>query len=544
MDLRLKSLLKGLPRAVLDRRDENLLFPLGYQHYRRQDFERGQPIRLRRQPPAVDRRELASALASANTAYGHPRAEELAQRLADPATRVVVSGQQPGLFGGPLYTLTKMVAAVRWVEALEASDESAVAVFWVATEDHDFSEASQVVVPGRREPAAFDLGPDPAPLVPLGMRTLGPGVDQVLGALGELGQGYDAWLATLARWYRPDARFGEAFCRLMVHLLGSRTPLLLDAMSPTLKALERPFLRRLVERRHEVEEALLGRDELVRESGHELQVTPQPGTSPLFLYRRERRRIRWDGPDRFGLRGTPAEASRDSEPVADLLRLIEDNPSVVSPGVLARPAIQDAVLGTSLQLLGPGEMAYMAQAAALYPVLEVEPPATTLRPQVMVLDARQQAQLESLGVSLGDLVGGSEALGSVVARQMGADFVGPVKLQVQEVLSSLEAPSLDLDPQLERPLAKTHRQVLQALDLFETKVTAAASRKDEVRRRRLEGLRSLCLPLGKLQERVISTFHFPARYGDGFLDALWDQLDLDPTRLQVIRPDAPGTHGA
>ncbi len=86
--------------------------------------------------------------------------------------------------------------------------------------------------------------------------------------------------------------------------------------------------------------------------------------------------------------------------MAELLEILDDNPAVISPGVLARPAIQDAVLGTALQLMGPGELAYMAQAAAFYPVIGVDPPMTSLRPQMIVVPATQKRQLGKLGWTL------------------------------------------------------------------------------------------------------------------------------------------------
>ena len=130
------------------------------------------------------------------------------------------------------------------------------------------------------------------------------------------------------------------------------------------------------------------------------QVAPQAGVSPLFLVRgRERRRIEWRGGDRFALRGGEGEP----EPIARLLETIEGNPAAVSPGVLARPAIQDAVLGSALFLVGPGEMAYLAQAAAAHEVLGVAPPAVALRPHALVLDRRSREHLAELGSTLAEL---------------------------------------------------------------------------------------------------------------------------------------------
>ena len=109
---------------------------------------------------APGRRELAEALRQANDQYGHPEARELAARLADPSTRVVITGQQPGLFGGPLYTLSKAVAAQLWAERLEAAGEPAIALFWMATEDHDFRESSRATFFTTEGVKTFDLGED------------------------------------------------------------------------------------------------------------------------------------------------------------------------------------------------------------------------------------------------------------------------------------------------------------------------------------------------------------------------------------------------
>ena len=314
-------------------------------------------------PPAVERAALARELAAANAACGHPRAAELAARLADPATAVVVTGQQTGLLGGPLLALVKAAAATRWAEVLEAAGQPAVAVFWMATEDHDFAEVAAATVLTPEGPLRVGLGADPQPLAPVGLRTVGPAV---LGVLDELrarfpSEWFRAWVDRLALWWRPEARFGEAFARTFVALLGGRAPLLLDSMAPALKAAQRPSLTALVERRAEHAAALAAREAELARRGLAAQVAPQPGASPLFLVRGgERRRIEWRGPERFALRGLEGEDGRSPS-------CSRRSPTIrprSRPGVLARPAVQDAVLGTSLFLVGPGELAYLPQASA------------------------------------------------------------------------------------------------------------------------------------------------------------------------------------
>lgn len=529
MDLAAAGLLPPLPAAFLAGRDADLLAPVRFLA----------PGTLPRGGPALpsSRAEVAAALQTANAAYGHPRASELARRLADPAVRVVITGQQPGLFGGPLYAFSKMIAAVLWAEALERAGEPAVALYWVASEDHDWAEVSSATVLGAQAPRTVSLGPDPEPLVPVGMRTLGPGVEAALAEMAAAVPGdlYAEWVAKLGRWYRPEARFGEAFSRLMVHLMGDSCPLLVDAMLPALKSAQRPWLSRLVERREEVEAAYARRDAEITERGYPLQISPQRGASPLFLlHRGERRRIEWREGG-FALRGRDP-GNPGGGTIADLLRIVEENPGVVSPGALARPAVQDAVFGTTLQVLGPGEMSYMAQAAAVYPVLEVEPPHAALRPQALVLEPRQAERLAESGLSLADLLGDRAPLERALARRSGPDFVGAARSRVEEAVAGLREPAVALDPGLDRPYEKTREQVLRALDLFAEKATSAAARRDEVALRRVEALREVCLPLGKPQERVVCSAHFEGRYGPRFAESFREQMELDPVHLQVVMP--------
>src|SRR6185436_12774026 len=221
VDLAANGLLPSLPAAFLAGRDLDLLAPLRFV---------SPGTRPTGPARAGARRELAAELAVANRGYGHPEADRLARKLADPSTRVIVTGQQPGLLGGPLYAFAKAAAAARWAAELEAAGEPAVAVYWMATEDHDWAEISSAVVPTPDGPRTFDLGPDPEPLAPAGMRALGPRVAEVLRDLAAAipGERYAEWLEQVGRWYRPDARFGEAFARLTAALLGPRCPLLLD----------------------------------------------------------------------------------------------------------------------------------------------------------------------------------------------------------------------------------------------------------------------------------------------------------------------------
>jgi bacillithiol biosynthesis cysteine-adding enzyme BshC len=526
VDLAALGLLPSLPSAFLEGRDLDLLGPLRFLP----------PGEIPGGPaPAIDRAALAEALAVTNASYGHPRAVELADKLADPATRVVIAGQQPGLGGGPLYTLSKAMAVARWAEELERRGRAAVPVFWVATEDHDFAEVARLGVPGRDGLEVVDLGEDPAPLTPVGMRSLGEGVNAVFEAWRAVtrSESYLAWLDRVATWCRPDARFGEAFSRVLVGMLGERCPLLADAMLPAIKRAQSPLMVRLIEQRGVLEERLAAADSAIESRGHALQVSPQRDTSPLFLlHGGERRRVVWVDGERYGLRGLDGFEGG----VGELLEIARDNPAVISPGVLARPALQDAVFGSFLVILGPGEVSYLPQAAPVHLLLGVEAPWVAARPQILVLQRRQMENLREAGVELDDLVRGAVDADAVVAAAAGEDPVAPALERVRGEMTALRQALLALDGNLERPFEKTVSQVERALETLSGKAVAAVARRHDVDRRRIESLIETVRPGGTLQERAVAGAHFVGLF-EGFSDRALAQLDLDPRFLHWIDPE-------
>jgi hypothetical protein len=200
--------------------------------------------------------------------------------------------------------------------------------------------------------------------------------------------------------------------------------------------------------------------------------------------------------------------------------------------------VQDAVLGTALQLMGPGELAYLAQAAPLYAKLEVEAPHVALRPQMLVLDRKQRGHLADLGITLDQLLLDESAVFALLDRGGASERVASLRISTLAELDAMKSEFTALDGGLERPFAKTREQIDRALALFASKASAAAVRRDQTTRARTEALRAACMPVGAPQERWFSTAHFALRYGRSFAAAVMGQLDVESDTVQVIDPEA------
>jgi bacillithiol biosynthesis cysteine-adding enzyme BshC len=522
LDLLEAGRLAAFPASLLRGADRDLLAPLRF-------HEPGTPVPA---GPAIDRSALAVALGVANEAYGHPRAAALTASLADPATRVVVAGQQPGLWGGPLLALVKALTAVKYAERSVAAGQPAVAVFWMATEDHDWAESARATLLGRNGPERLSLGDDFEPLRPIGQRIFGESLVALEEPVREqLGGGpvLERWQTLVAAHYRAGETVGGAFARFLAAVMGERAPLLLDAQLPALKAAQRPFLRRLIAERAAVDAAYAAAEDAFEARGYTLQVRKQRQASPLFLiHDGARRRIEWRGDEGYGLRGLGGFEGQ----VDELLTIAGSEPERLSPGVLARPAIQDAVLGTALQVMGPAELTYLGQARAIYDLLEVTAPATTLRPQAVVIERKQASWLAELEVPLGTLLEQSAEV--LVASRLERDTLAPLRESTVAGLDGLRQAILDLDGSLETPWRKTREQVDRAFEQLQAKVAAAVARRHEVWLRRFEQMRQALLPFDHGQERELAIAYFVARHGPTFAAELLAALDLDARRLTVL----------
>src|SRR5579864_3924909 len=188
--------------------------------------------------PDERRNRMVAALRNRNA--GSP----LLDRLAQPGTVAVVTGQQVGLFSGPSYTVYKALTAIRIAEQLNADGMPAVPVFWLATEDHDLAEVNHAFVfDAEHRPVTLrvnDAGPNQRPvgLIPI----VEPPLEELRAALSSFPFG-DQAVAMAEQAYRPGTSFGAAFQDLLKQLLSGHEILFLDPLDGPIRQLAAPILR-------------------------------------------------------------------------------------------------------------------------------------------------------------------------------------------------------------------------------------------------------------------------------------------------------------
>jgi len=479
-----------------------------YQHPPTPDavFDYGKQLEF----PAERRAQVAAVLTRQNRAFGaDEQVFEAIERLRGGAV-AVVSGQQVGLFGGPLYSILKAVSAVELARSLSGRGLDAVPVFWLATEDHDLAEVNHTFLPaaagGLERLTSSSQGTEGAPV---GYVKFGEEISAAAARVRELlGDGEIARAVVEA--YRPGETYGSAFAKLFAKLLAGTGLILLDPLDPELHAIAAPVFSGAAARAREIDDALLSRGKQLQASDYHEQVRVTGESTLLFsLEGGERRVIHLSGEDfTIGRR----RVGRD-----ELLEQVRSAPELFSSNVLLRPIVQDYLLPTVAYFGGAAEVAYFAQVGVVYEKLLGRVTPVLPRFSATVVDGRMQRLLQQYQLGVPDLFHGTEQLREkLAARSLPAGMqheLSAAKDTLQEIISRLREHLRTLDPTLVDATERSGRKMQYQLSKIAAKAARAKLRQDQRLAQEGEEIITLLFPEKGLQERTIPGVYFLARYG-------------------------------
>lgn len=490
--------------------------------------------RRRRRPDAgmagVIERQIAvrNAPAAARAAAG---------RLGDARTVAVVTGQQAGLFGGPLFTLLKALSTIALARRLAREYRTEVVpIFWIDAEDHDLDEIRVCNVLDR------DLAPAPIPLeidAPSGASVASVGLDaSITRAVGRLRDMLAPTeftgdvLGAIETAYAPGVRLVDAFGRWLDRLLGPHGLVVFDASDPAAK----PFVRSLFARelRAPGRTARLATDagDELTARGYHAQVVPVPDSVALFRLDGKRESIRVAG-DGFVTGGRSVSGER-------LLRELDGDPASFSPNVLLRPLMQDTLLPTAVYVAGPNELAYLGQLRRVYETFDVPMPVIYPRASATIVDHATTKFLSRYEVEVAQLQPQNDtALNELLAAQLPAaldDAMAAAERATTERLEAIRAAVPALDPTLAGAVDATRGRMGRELRHLRGKIIHAAKRRDATLRRQFRRAQAQCFPGGDPQERAVAGVYFLNRYGFALIDRLLEDLSLEPGYHWLLTP--------
>ncbi len=459
--------------------------------------------------------------------------------LADKNTMAVVTGQQLGILGGPLYTFYKIITAIKLSNSLNEryDDYSFVPVFWLEGDDHDFEEVRSLnIIDDNNNPVNIsyeDEAPEEDNKGSVGFLKLNPDIKRFFDDLSkELRdtEFKDVTLTKLKSFYSEGRTFKEAFRDLIFWLFDDYGLVIFDPQDAEVKKVLKPVFRKEITDFRNHSEKLVHISAKLEEEYH-AQVKVRPIN--LFYSTDGGRYLIEPVENEFRLR-----RKRKKFTYEELMALIENSPERFSPNVLLRPICQDFLLPTAFYIGGPSEVSYFAQAIPLYNLYGVEAPFIYPRSSATLIEKNILSLLEKYNLKLQDILIDPEQLKNKVIETISPNSLDEIFNQtsneIELTYDKLKERLFEFDKTVADSSTKYRQKTVHYLEELKGKALDAQKKKHEVTLRQIDKISSALFPKMNLQERELNFIYLTNRYGIELLNKIFDELSINKFEHQVI----------
>jgi bacillithiol biosynthesis cysteine-adding enzyme BshC len=460
--------------------------------------------------------------------------------LKKPNTIAIVTGQQLGMLGGPLYTIYKTFTAIKLAEELRIKHPAFnfVPVFWLEGEDHDFEEVRHVTLPdpngGVKKISYGLLETIDEEKSSVGGIKITPEIEQFLDEVKASLRGTEftqELLDAVTRYYEPGKTFVNAFRDLLFFIFDRYGLVIFNPSDPEAKKIvQAVFLKEIQEfRAHTV--ALIERSAEL-ENVYHAQVKVRP-VNLFYNLNGKRFAVEPDDEGGFRLRKKRVKFTPD-----ELLREASEHPERFSPNVLLRPICQDTLFNTGFYIAGPAEVSYFAQVMPLYDFFSIPAPVIFPRASVTLLEKHLSDSLQKNKLKLQNLFLDEKELHDLLISHALPfnlnDLFTATEKEVVDAIAKLQATLIGVDKTTADGADRYKVKMIAALAEYKNKAIEAEKRKQETVIRQSQKLLNAVYPEGKLQERSYNFLAYANRYGLSVLDKIYAELSVTQFEHQVI----------
>ena len=478
----------------------------------------------------IDRQKIVNKLLGYNRKINAPkRVIQNIESLSQPETYAVITGQQPGLFSGPLYTVYKAISVIVMCEKLSNRKYSFVPMFWNASEDHDLSEANHIAVFRENEP--FEIQYD--------CESRGVAFSHVNLDKSELKK-----MLTTIEGVCPDSEFkalllneisgivqrsstiGDFFSKFMIYLLGELGLVMIEPQY--LRDLMIPIFDRLIRRPTECTQILSEAGLKLNELGYSPKIHKKSNICNFFILNEYGKRLRVTYNGKF-------QVADETFSQRELLRLLNDNPSRFSANAITRPITQDFLFPTFAYVAGPNEIAYLAQLKGVYDSFALEMPVIFPRFGATIVEKKVSKVIRKYKAEIHELRN-PEKLLKKLARKKIDDVFNSFKSEVLKGMTEVTQRAESIDETLIAPCSLAKGRIIKTIEVLENKITSKLKEHDLVARQQINKAYNNLFPYEDLQERHINVLEYLIKFGKEFLRIVYEDFsEADYGQHRVIK---------
>lgn len=460
--------------------------------------------------------------------------------LRSDKTFAIVTGQQLGIMGGPLYTIYKIITAIKLSNSLsERYDEyKFVPIFWLESDDHDFNEVRAInLINDGNDLVKISYGEEnqeEESRVSVGFLEFDDNLDKFFEELDKnlrTTEFKSQLLEKLKSFYSYGKTFKTSFLELIHWLFDDYGLIIFDPQSSEVKQMLKPIFKKEITDFRQHTEKLVKVSATLEELYH-AQVKVQPVN--LFFSTDDGRFSIEPVENEFRLKRKRRKFTFD-----ELINLVDTEPERFSPNVLLRPICQDYLLPTLFYIGGPSEISYFAQVMPLYELYNIASPIIYPRSSATILEKNINSMLEKNNLNIQQIFMDSEELKTRViislSRTSLDDIFNNSMNQMELIFDKLKEELFEFDKTISDSSTKYKQKIFHEMEVLKGKGLEAQKKKHEVTLRQIDKISRSIYPNSNLQERELNFIHFYNKYGSDIMKKIFDELAINKFEHQVIK---------
>jgi bacillithiol biosynthesis cysteine-adding enzyme BshC len=462
------------------------------------------------------------------------------ESLSSETTITVVTGQQLGIFGGPLYTFYKSITAIKLCSYLKEKfdDYNFVPVFWLEGDDHDYDEVRAFSLLNNENQLVtikYDDGQlEEANRGSIGGLKFNQNLENVFTelALSLRETEFKPNLLELLRSaYQPDKTFLESFRELMVHIFDEYGLIVFNPLDINVKKILTPIFYKEISEYADHTGNLVERSAELEEIYH-AQVKVKP-INLFYVEDNERLLIEPTETGEYRLKGKRKKFTKE-----EILSLVETSPEKFSSNVLLRPICQDYLFPTGFYVGGPSEISYFAQVTPLYDLYELNQPFIYPRSSATIVEKGVKVIVDKNNLNYEDIFTEEEKLiQKIVAASSEINLENLFDNSLNEIivsLSQIDEKLVQIDKTLLDLSAKSKQKIEENLNLLKSKTLDAQKKKYDSTIRQISKVRNVLYPNDNLQERELNWIYFANKYGPDIISWIFNELSINKFEHQIL----------
>ncbi|MFN4081993.1 MAG: bacillithiol biosynthesis cysteine-adding enzyme BshC [Bacteroidia bacterium] len=446
--------------------------------------------------------------------------------LSEPNTFTITTGHQLVLAGGPLFVAYKILTAIKVCIDLKKllPEYNFVPILWLASEDHDFEEISEIFIFNKS--LKWRMETNNMPVGTLTLETLKNDILELIEIIdkNETGRSYTE---LLKKCYLESSNLSEASIKWFHNIFKEYGLVVLEPNQKGFKTTFIDFFKAdIFENR--VYYNMLEMNKNLEQKAYKPTINARE-INTFFIHKDLGRKLIKRNDKAFYL--ADSEVSFNE---SELETLLKSNPELFSPNVCLRPVYQEFILPNLAYIGGPAEVAYWLQLKNVFKGYNLNMPVVLLRQMILMLGSGLKNKVIKSGIEFEDFLNSDEHLKKQFLKINKAEVLSDNIKNTLDAFQKLIENAREIDEQTAKEILETKLSIKEYLEQKKKSFAKKILEKQDSEFEKVKKVKEKLYPKGIFQERIESLMQYECIINKKMANEILNSVEENNDKLIIL----------